>query len=301
MKPTLIIITIFLSLNLFGQKLTKKVGEIEIQLINHYYKHNSDSELTKRITNRKNRPYLKMYFDTTGTLLKMLRYGKIHNTDLRLLDKIKIYQYDTNGIKSKVDVWETDYEKNLSHSYYEVFSLDSTKSKVISKKMYKNGSDSIFGQTDFWYNKKGQFQGIIFSPTYYYKREYNQKNQLISIQQIYDGKLRWDWNYTYSDNKREGIFQTYYKDGNNHSKKEIQTHNSQGYIIETEKFDDGFGEKFKIYYDNNGVINKIEYYQSFRREEGYVLFSYYDIKVKTKIKIVSQVAERINAQINLEL
>jgi len=292
-----------LTLNLFGQNPTEKIGEIEVQLIGHYYKRNSDYELTKKKTNRRNRPYLKMYFDSTGKLLKTVNFGKHHNTDLRVLDKIEIYQYDNNGIKSRINIWETDYEKNLSHKYYKVFDLDSTKSKIISEKMYKLESDSIFTQTDYWYNDKGQYQGIIFDSTYYYKREYNPKDKLIKLQQIFDGKLRWKWNYTYSDNQRIGVFQTFYNDGKDYSKKEIQIYNNQNFVIEIEEVQlskDGLDEKRKIYYDRNGIIYKVENYQSSNKDEGYELVSYFEVKVKSKIKIDSKIAERINEQINIE-
>ena len=65
-----------MSLNLFGQKPTEKVGEIEVELIGHNIKRNSDYELTKKKTNRKNRPFLKMYFNSNGTLIKSINFGK---------------------------------------------------------------------------------------------------------------------------------------------------------------------------------------------------------------------------------
>lgn len=303
MKQTLLLISIFLTLNLFGQKPTEKVGEIEVELIGHNFKRNSDYELTKKKTSRKNRPYLRIYFDSNGSLLKSIGFGKHHNTDLRLIDRINIYKYDKNGLKSKIDIWETDYDKNLLYRFYKKFDLDSTKSKILSEKMYEIESDTIYTQTDYWYNEKGEYQGIIFDSTYYYKRKYNEKKQLVNHQQIYDGKLRWEWNYSYSDNKRIGIFQTYYKDGKDYSKKEIRTYDNLGRLTEIEELQltkDGMEEKTKISYDKNGVINRIEQYETYNREDGYEFVSYQEIKVKSKIVIDSLIAEKINEQIITE-
>lgn len=292
-----------MSLNLFGQKPTEKVGEIEVKLIGHNFKRNSDYELTKKKTNRKNRPYLRMYFDSNGTLLKSIGFGKHHYTDLRLIDRINIYKYDKNGLKSKIDIWETDYDKNLSYRFYKKYDLDDTKSKILSEKMYEIESDTIYTQTDYWYNEKGEYQGIIFDSTYYYKREYNEKKQLVNLQQIYDGKLRWEWSYSYSDNKRIGIFQTFYNDGKDYSKKEIRTYDKLGRLIEIEELyitKNGMEEKTKIYYGKNGVIERIEEYESYNREGGYDFVSYQEVKVKGKIIVDSEIAKRINEQIITE-
>ncbi len=303
MKQTLLLISIFFTLNLFGQKPTEKVGEIEVELIGHIFKRNSDYELTKKKTNRKSRPSLKMYFDSNGTLLKSIGFGKHHNTNLRLLDRIEIYEYDSNGLKSKVDIWETDYDKNLSHKYYKKFDLDSTKSKIILEKMFVIESDTIYTQTDYWYNEKAEYQGVIFDSTYYYKREYNDKKQLVHLQQIYDGKLRWAWNYTYFDNQRIGIFQTHYNNEKDYSEKEIRTYNEKSLLVEIEELrntKDSLEEKTKIYYDKDGIIKRIEKYDSYNREDGYELISYRKVNLKSKVIVDSLIAKRINEQIRTE-
>ena len=303
MNKTIFITFLMISSFLFGQKPAEKVGEIEVQLIRHFFKRNADYELTKKKTNRKNRPYLKMYFDSNGSLLKSIGFGKHHNNDLRLIDRIHIYNYDKNGIKSKIDVWETDYDKNISYQYYIKFDLDSTKSKIISEKMYEIESDTILTQTDYLYNEKGEYQGVIFDSTYYYQRKYNDKNQLVSLQQIHDSKLRWEWKYSYSDNKRIGIFQTYYNDGEDYSKKEILTYDELGRTIEIEKLQitkDGLETKFKVYYDKDGIIDKIEVYESYNPENGYGFVSYKEVKVKSKVSIDTSTAEKINELIITE-
>jgi hypothetical protein len=289
-------------LNLFGQNLTDKVGAIEVELISQSFKRNSDYELTKRKTNNRNRPFAKMYFQSNGNLLKSINYGKHHNTDLRLLNEISIFKFDENGNKIREDIWGTDYDKNLAHKYYRVFNFNDNK-KLTSEKLYDKTTDTLFTKTDYWYNKKGEYQGVKFDSTYYYKREYNDDKKLISLSQIYDGKLRWDWKYNYVDNIRIGVFQTYYKEGKDYSKKEIRTYDKESRLIEIKEWEitrGGLEEQTKIKYNKEGIIKRIEEYESFNQEDGFELVSYIAIKVKSKVMIDTLVAERINKQIRTE-
>lgn len=302
MKKTFCILTMLFALNLFGQNLTDKVGEIEVELISHSFKRNSDYELTKRKTNKRNRPFTKLYFDSNGILLKSINYGKHHNTDLRLLNEISVFKFDENGNKIREDIWGTDYEKNLSHKYYRIFRFNDSQ-KLTSEKLYDKTTDTLFTKTDYWYNKKGEYQGVKFDSLYYYKREYNKDKKLISNSQIYDGKLRWDWKYNYVDNLRIGVFQTYYNDGKDNSKKEIRTYDKDGRLIEIKKLQInrvGLEEKTKIKYDKNGIIKRIEEYELYSQEDGFELVSYLDIKVKSNVTIDALIAEKINEQIKTE-
>jgi hypothetical protein len=301
MKQSLFIISILFTLNLFGQKLSEKVGEIEVKIIGHNFKHNSDRELTKRKTNRRNRPYLKMYFDSTGILLKSVSFSKHHNTDLRLTDKINIYEY-INGKLAKSVEYESDYEKNIYPNWKSKY-IYNKKGELIDESIYYYENDSLFFKTTFEYDIHSNKVKSIFNPTYYYQREFDSLNRISSLKQFYDSKLRWDWNYNYSENIRIGIFQTYYEDGEDYSKKEIQNFNNQGLITETEEVhvsESGLGEKTKIYYYQNGLIKRIEHFQSYSLQDGYKMISYSEIKIKSKIKIDLNIAKRINEKINIE-
>jgi hypothetical protein len=301
MKQSIFIISILFTLNLFGQKLNEKVGKIEVQIISHNFKQNSDGELTKRKTNRKKRPHLKMYFDSMGILLKSVSFGKHHNADLRLTNKINIYEY-VNGKLDKSVEYESDYEKNI-YPYWKSKYLYNKKGELIDESTYYYENDSLFFKTTFEYDIHSNKVKSIFNPTYYYQREFDSLNRITSLKQIYDSKLRWDWNYNYSENISIGIFQTYYKDGKDYSKKEIQKFNNQGLVIETEEVHvskSGLDEKTKIYYCQNGLIKRIEHYQSYSVQDGYEMISYSDIKIKSKIKIDLNIAKRINEQINIE-
>jgi hypothetical protein len=301
MKLTLFLILICSSLNLFGQKLTDEVGDIEVQLVGHNYKRNSDYELTKRKTNKRNHPYLIMYFDSTGTLLKSVSFGKQHNTDLNLTNKINLYNYENGKLANSIE-YESDYQKNVYPYWQSKYNYNSN-GQLIDESTYYFKTDSLFHKTTYEYDKNSNQIRSILNPTYYYEREFDSLNRISVLKQIHVNKLRWDWNYTYSDNKRIGIFQTYYNDGKDYSKKEVQTYNSQGLLIETEKVKtskSGIDEKTKIYYFDNGLIKRVEYFESYNNQKGYEMVSYFDIKVKRKTEIDSRIAEIINEKINIE-
>lgn len=301
MKKTLFILFLIISSFSFGQSLSKKVGEIEVQLIRHYFKRNSDYELTKRKSNRRNRPFAKMYFDSSGVLLKKIGFGKHHNTDLRLTDKIDVYHYSNNRLTESI-TYESDYEKNV-YPYWKSKFIYNDKGQLIDDSRYYYKTDSLTHKTTFKYDSNSNKIKSIFNQTYYYQREFNSINKITSLKQIYDNKLRWDWIYTYYDNKRIGIFQTYYNNGKDYSKKEILTFNTKGLLIESEEkhiTKSGLDQKTKLFYNDNGIVIKIEQYESHGFEEGYELVSYIKIKTKSKVKIDFRIAKNINEQIEIE-
>jgi hypothetical protein len=301
MRQVLFIILFLFSLNISGQILTEKVGEIEVQLIGHHFKQNSDGELTKKKSNKRNRPFLKMYFDSRGILLKSVSFGKHHNTDLKLTNNIKVYEYE-NGKLSKSIEYESDYQKNI-YPYWKSKYIYNKKGELVDESTYYYENDSLFFRTTYEYDLNSNKVKSIFNPTYYYHREFDSINRIIAFKQIYDSKLRWDWNYKYSNNQRIGIFQTHYNDGKDYSKKEIQSYNTRGLLIETEEIylsEKGLNEKTKIYYYNNGLIKRIQRFQSHSTQDEYEMISYSEVKIKSKIKVDSKIVEKINNQISIE-
>ena len=299
MKKTIFIFFLTIASFSFGQDLTEKVGEIEVQLIYHYFKTDSYNKPTKKRTNRKNRPHTKMYFDSKGILLKKIGFGKHHNTDLRLTDYIEVYKYDNKKLAQSIK-YESDYQKHI-YPYWRTEFIYNKKGQLIDDSMFYYQTDSLFHKTTYEYDLNSNKIKSLFNPTYYYQRDFDSINRITSLKQIYDSKLRWEWNYKYFDNQRIGIFQTHYNDGKDYSKKEIQTFNENGLLIETEEkyvTRSGSEEKVKIFYDKNGIISKIEQYETYGSE--YVFVSYTDIKIKSKLKLNSNIVEKINEQIEIE-
>ena len=301
MKRILFFGVFFLTLNLSGQNLTKKVGEIEVQLIRHNYIKNSDYELTNKKSNRRNRPYLKLYFNSNGILLKSISFGKHHNTDLRLVDKINFFNYQEGKLIESIQ-YESDYEKNI-YPFWKVNYDYNLKEQLIKEATYYYDTDSLFSKIDYEYDINLNKSKTIFQLSHYYEREFDSLNRMISLKQIFDNKLRWNWNYSYSKNERIGVFQTFYNDDINYSKREIQIFNNQDLLIEREEIHvikNGIDSKTKIYYDKNWVIKKIEFYEKFSSEEVYKMISYFEIKIKNKSKIDFHIAKNINDQINVD-
>lgn len=301
MKSTISIFFLFLSLCLSGQNLTEKVGQIEVQLIQHNFLRNSDYELTKKTTNRKNRPYIKLYFDSYGNLLKSISFGKHHNTDLRLINNIELFNYENEKLTESVK-YESDYQKRI-YPYWKSKYTYNEKEELIDESTYYFENDSLFFKTSFEYDKNSNLIKSIFSPTYYYQRDFDSINRIISLKQIHDNKIRWEWKYTYSQNSRIGVFQTYYNDGKDYSKKEIQIFDDNGYLVEKEEkhiSQQGLNEKGKIFYDKNGIIKRIEYYESYSNQNEYTLISFIKVKIKNNVEINPETALKINQKIKSE-
>lgn len=300
MRYSFFIIFILVSSNLSGQNLTDKVGQIEVQLILHHFIRNSDYELTKKISNRKNRPSRKLYFDSSGILLKTIGFGKQHNTDLRLMNGIEVYKYNDNKLIESI-IYESDYQKNI-YPYWKSKYLYNENGRLVDESKYYYENDSLFFKTTYEYDEKSNKVKTIFNPTYYYQREFDTINRIKSLQQIYDSKLRWEWKYTYSENKRLGVFQTYYNDGKDYSTKDVQTYNEKGFLIEKEEMyisKNGFDKKAKVFYDENGIIKRIEYFEA-NKDMEYSLISYSEVIIKSKVKISPEIALKINEQIDVK-
>ncbi|PWH82062.1 hypothetical protein DIS18_12415 [Algibacter marinivivus] len=300
MKRITFILCCIISSFTFGQELTKKVGDIEIRLIEHYYKRNSNYELTKRKSNNLNRPFVKMFFDSHGNLLKKIKYGTHHNSDLKLIGRVQVFTYLNKRLDSTLEYYSECFcEKKIEPYFYSRYKYN--KSDLLKEELtYVYSTDSLQSKKTFEYNSNLNKIKSFINPTYYYQSEFDSLNRITILKQIYEDKVRWDWKYNYTNNQRIGIFQTYYKDGKDYSKKEIQTFNGNGLLIETEEkyiSRSGLDVKTKIFYDENGMISKIEQYEAYGKE--YVFVSYTDIKIKSKLELNSNIVEKINEQINI--
>lgn len=302
MKKTFFIYFLILNSFSYGQNLKKKIGDIEIQLIEHSYKRNSDFELTKRKTNKANRPTLKLFFDSKGNLLKKIKFGTNHNSSLKVIGNIEVFNYLKGRLTSSLQYYSDCYCEKQIEPFSSIKYIYNKKGLLIDESNYQVNTDSLTFKTTFEYDENLNITKSIFDPTYYYEREFDSLNRITSLKQVYENNLRWEWKYNYLDNKRIGIFQTHYNDGKDYSKKEIKTYNEKGQLIESEeKYTSKLetGDKIKIYYSENGLIKKIEYYEFHCSNKEYELKSFTSIKVKSKIDLDFKLSEIINEQIEL--
>lgn len=271
-----------------------KNGAIQIKKINHYFIKNKQCELTKKVSNKKNRPYLIYYFDTLGNLIQKIGYGKHHNADLRLLDFVEANSYNENKLVKTI-TYLSDYENNINPLIKTEYFYNN-KRQIITERELCAENDSLFMQLDYEYDSLGNKIKTIYNPTYYINRTYDNDYRITSLQQIYDNKVRWEYIFTYTDSTRVGNFKTYYNDGKNYTKEETEFYNNKKLIQTQKKYtsQDGLSEMRKIYYDELGVINKIEFYIAYSPENIFILEQYTNVKTLIKCKLTKKVIEEIN-------
>lgn len=283
-KKMLLLVFVLFEGVLSGQKLTDKVGVIEAQLF----------------TNRKDRPHTRMYFDSTGLLLKKLRFGKHHNMDLKLLDKIEIFRYSGRKL-TQLEQYESDYDKNI-YLYWKTICTYDENGRQIDETIYDGRTDSMLGKTVYTYDQNIIRGTSVFGFTTSFKKESDSLSRRISFQQIYENKIRWEWRYTYTDTTRVGTFQTYYTDGKNYSKKEIRLYKG-GQLMQHAEFpvsEEGLAKKIKFYYHDTGVMKRIEFYKSYSKGKEFRLEYVTGIKLKTNLDISAKMAAEVNNNINWE-
>jgi hypothetical protein len=280
----------------YSQKVPAKKGDIQIEIISHYLKRNKDFDLTKKISNRANRPDAVYYLDKNGVLLEKIGYGKHHNNSLKLMDYIEVYEYDTeNGNLKSMVKWESDYQKNI-YPYWKTKYLYNTKNNLTKELTYYAENDSLFMTVGYEYDHNNNLAKTILSPTHYRENVYDTKNQKIQYRSFFENKLYWEYNFTYTDSTCLGIFQTHYADGKNYTREEIREYKG-GKIIELEEKADSNGGldcKAVYYYNNQGLIEKTEYYTRYKASESYGLESYVVYKYKGINNPNKELVQKIN-------
>jgi hypothetical protein len=300
MKKLILGILIFLNLQVFAQQINGNVGEIEVSIIYHTYKRNAKNEITKRIDNKRNRPKYKIYFDANGKHLKEIAFGKHHNTDLRLIDYIKLFEYKYDKVIEILE-YESDYQENISLHWKTILEYD--KNDKLIKKLQHFIPDSSIVKTSYEYNEALQIKKTFFDSTYSLIETYDSLNRIESYSQIYDNELRWKWDYEYSNFMRIGNFKTYYKDNRNHTKQEIKKYLKDRIVEKEERYTSGglgIKKKNKIYYSDNGIISKVEFYDSYSSERDYKLVALLNVKYKTKVDLTEESISSINDYIQNE-
>ncbi|EDP70682.1 hypothetical protein FBALC1_07983 [Flavobacteriales bacterium ALC-1] len=299
MKTILLLLFILITSLISAQKITDKVGQIEIKRVSHSFLRNDDYELTKKITNKRNRPYNKMYLDSNGLLLKSVNFGKHHDNRLKILDDIRVYKYK-DTLLEEVIIYDSGYDKKIRKERERKYYYNSEMMMIkTSYKFVLYNEDEELDWASYEYDKNFNKTKYIKSASTYYNYEYDSINRIVSYKQFYNDTLRWRYNYSYLENQRIGNFQTFYKDGKNNKKREILTFD-HGNLIQVEEIgleEGDMAEKIKIYYNSNNIISKVEYLESFDLKDGYSLYGYTDFKVKAKQKLNKKVVSKINKRI----
>lgn len=275
---TLFFLSLF-STSLFAQRSNK---EIEIKKISHYCKKDKYGKLTTRLSNSKNTPDRSYYLDTLGNILKKI---SLPFTEVNTYHDGKIAETVTLviGKKEVKPFYKTKYFYN-------------EKSQLIKEIDCDYDTDSVRLKFDYEYDSLGNKIKTLFSPTHFYFRTFDSASRIISLKQIYENQLQWEYVYTYTDTSRVGNFKTYYNDGKDYTKRETEIY-KKGNLIQTEErytSEDGISEMKKIYYSENGLLNKIEFYKSYPSDNIFELEKYTQIKIKTDFRFNQELIQSIN-------
>ena len=138
----------------------------------------------------------------------------------------------------------------------------------------------------------------ILKPTFSTKTFYKH-NKVASLQQFYDNKLRWEYLNTYTDTSKVSNFTTYYHDGKDYAKKETTIYREGKMIQRIDEYTngDGVSEITKYYYDQPGILNKIELYKKYSTHDSFRLYYYTDIKIYSIYQLNGNLVELINGVI----
>lgn len=297
MKLINIILTNVFFTSIFGQELPKKDGCIEIKKVNHYFFHNKKGVKTKRTSNKANRPYLLLYLDTMANVIETAGFGKHHDANLRLLNFVIQNKFENGKLTSSIK-YNTDYEKNISADYKTKYIYNNANQLIQERELYFQ-NDSLFMQFDYEYDTNGNKIKTIFNPTYYYQRTFDKYSKIQSLQQIYNNNIRWEWTYTYTDTTKIGEFKTFYNDGKDYTKNEIRKYRNGKLLEVEEKYtsQEGVSNKTVLHYDKLGLINRIDFYESYSNKMTYQLNSFTEIKTKFCRQLTSDLIAKINETI----
>lgn len=297
MKILIILIAALYSLTIFGQELAQMDECIEIQFINHHYYNEDDISQTIQISNRGNEPHRILFLDTMANIVEVIGYGKHHYASLTFIDYITRNKYHNNKIIETIE-YKTDYDKNINATYKTKYIYNNI-NKLIYKIMLDCKNEELIYNHKYEYDTIRNEEIVIFDSSLYYKYIYNNNHKLISYQQISENKLRWSWNYIYTDSARIGDFETFYKDGNNHAKQETIKYENNKIIEVIEKAtnrDAGFNKT--IYrYNELGLIVRIENYITYSQNIPLELEIYQDILVKYCRNLSPSLIDKINYEI----
>lgn len=285
MKSKLIITFLIIVTFSFAQKIEQKTGDFIILKTGYLIK---DKNGKKKISKSE------FYFNNNAEIIEKIKYGRHHHNKLNVVGNIEQFYYKDG----KLITSEEYISSCKSCNYYKIYTKHNydENDSLTNENTYLGENDSLFMSVNYEY--KPNMKETHFNTTTFNQKVYNSEQRLIQFNQVFEDtkKLRWQYLYDYIENCRIGSFQTYYEDGNNHSKKEIECYDSQKRIISKENIST-YKTKIIYSYSKKGILNEVKEYESFNNED-YKLK--YLIKYKFKARKEKLDPEKIK-KINSEL
>jgi len=285
MKQIIPILFIITFSKIYSQNIEKKIGTFKITEVGYSFEEkNKKIKISKSV----------FYFDEYGKTLEKIKYGRHHYNKLNVIGKIEQFYYD----KDKLVLSKSYTSSCKSCDYYQFYTkYHYNKDKIlINETTYYGKNDSLF--MEVIYVDKPNIRETHFSESTFYQNIYNSENRLIQLNQVFEDtkKIRWQYLYEYRDNCRIGNFQTYYGDGKENSKQEIEYFDSQKRLISKEIID-SYKTKMIYTYSENGILEEIKEYQSFGNEEYKLSYTLkLSFKGKTE-KLNSDIIGKINSEL----
>lgn len=280
-----IYIIYFLSISqLFSQNIVKRIGEYKVDISTYRF-----SESKKKITIGKS----EFYFDISGKILEKISYGKHHYNKLNVIGNIEQFEYQNDIVKlsRKYTSWcktcgfdEIDTEYNYN-----------SKNELINEILLNVENDSIIMRLN--YLKEGNSLEIHSGESTYIQKIFDDNLKLIELNQIYEdtNKLRWQYHFSYGNNWKRSNFKTYYGNGKENSKTELEYYDKTNRII-TKEILSNFKTKIVYVYSKKGLLKEIKEYESF--DNNFELKYTIQYKLKGKIrKLNNETIKKINNEL----
>ncbi len=283
MKFKILILFLLFFFNLYSQKIEKKIGEFKIK------KESFIAEGKKKITKSV------YYFDSSGKIIEKIKYGRHHFNKLKVIGEIEQFKYSND--KLELSTKYTSYCKDCEYNQFYTIYKYNFENKLISEKTYGKENDSLFMSIEYDY--KPNLKEIHFNSSTYYENKYDDEERIIEQNQKFEetNKIRWKKEYKYTKYNRVSKFQTYYGDGNERSQIEIITYDSDKKIISKETIQEKSKTKLYYFYNNKGMVEKIEEYENFT-ESNYELKYITNFKIIKKYKAYNKIViDKINQQL----
>jgi len=281
MKQIVLIIFLIAFSNIYSQKIEKKIGTYKITKVGFFFSNkNMKSKIHKS----------EFYFDDFGKILEKIKYGRHHYNNLNIIGEIEQFNYDKDKLELSKNYASSC--KSCEYDYFYTKYIYDKNSDLINENSYYGQNDSLFMSIN--YVDKPNIRDTHFNQSTFYQKIYDSENRIIQLNQIFEDtkKIRWQYLYEYIDNCKIGNFQTYYGDGKENSKREIECFNLQNRIISKEIIA-SYRIKFFYKYYKDGLIKEIKKYHSFSDGE-YKLESIIKFKIYKTAKLNGEVIRKIN-------
>ncbi|MFA6262339.1 MAG: hypothetical protein WC760_12780 [Bacteroidia bacterium] len=252
---------------------------------------------------------VEFWFNSRGLIIQSRFWGKQHNSNLKLLNKITQYEYDSNELRISSQEWENSYLDSIKLSNKTLYTYDNYK-RLIKKQIFSPNENNPSSTVEHIYTGvkgEGLFTTISGGTKYIYV--YDSLNRLKSRKQFYGSnldKLNWIETYFYLDDTTICITNVFYGDSIlQYSKQNITIYNLnkkeiaiiEDYLPPKESFPD----KTEFEYDKQGLILSIKRYLRLSFKSEYILTSFIKYSYRRPKYIGQKSIEKINQSlINLD-